>query len=75
MGSPGGPQIGLGAGGCQAPSVYKLPSPRCRAPPHPVPRPPHFLGVFPLCVCSLVHLFVFQCIDSLKCIHFHPCSK
>ena len=24
--------MGSGAGGCQAPSVYKLPSPRCRIP-------------------------------------------
>lgn len=57
--------MGSRAGGCQAPSVCKLPSPDAGSP-SAGPRPPHFLGVFPLCLCSLLYLFVFQCIDCFK---------
>ena len=42
--------MGSGAGGCQAPSVYKLPSPRGRIP-QPWPPPCSFLS---LRICMLL---------------------
>lgn len=56
--------MGSRAGGCQGYRFCTLPSPGAGSP--SVAPASSFLGVFPLCLCSLLYLFVFQCIDCFK---------